>query len=120
MSAPLHVTRRIADGVAVLELHGRLVLEDGDENLRNAVDELIQAGRLDVLMDLHDVTYMDSAGIGAVVETYLRLTHRGGACKLLRPSARVQKVLEITRLSTIIQTFDDEAAALRTYDHTHV
>jgi anti-sigma B factor antagonist len=119
MSAPLHVTQRTAAGVAILELHGRLVLEDGDENLRGAVDELIQAGRLDVLIDLHDVTYMDSAGIGAVVETYLRITHRGGKCKLLNPSLRVQKVLEITRLSTVIETFSDESSALRTYNHTH-
>jgi anti-anti-sigma factor len=120
MSSPLHVTQRFAAGIAILELHGRLVFEDGDESLRDAADALIQAGRLAVLIDLHDVSYMDSAGIGAIIEVYLRLTRRGGQCKLLRPSHVVKRVLDITRLSTVIETFDDEAAALRTYDHAHV
>jgi anti-sigma B factor antagonist len=119
MSSPLHVTRRNADGIAILELHGRLVLEDGDKTLRDVVDALIAAGRQAVLIDLHDVSYMDSAGIGAIVEVYLRLTHRGGQCRLLRPSPHVQRVLDITRLSTVIGTFEDEQAALRAFDHAH-
>lgn len=117
MSSPLHVTQRSAAGVVVLELHGRIVLEDGDQALRDAADRAIEAGRLSVLIDLHDVSYIDSAGIGAVVEAYLRLTHRGGQCKLLQPSPHVRRVLDITRLSTVIETFDDEAAALATFDH---
>ena len=119
MSTALHVTQRLAAGVAIVELHGRLVFEDGDQNLRDAVDALIQTGQLRVLLDLHDVTYMDSAGIGAVIEVYLRVTRRGGQCKLLRPSPHVQRVLDITQLSTVIDLFDDEAAALRAYDHAH-
>jgi anti-sigma B factor antagonist len=119
MPAPLNVTQRMANGVAILELHGRLVFEDGDERLRSAVNDLIVAGQLAVLIDLHDVSYMDSAGIGAVVEAFLRLTHRGGQCRILRPSKCVQRVLDITRLSTVIDTFTDEAAALRTYDRVH-
>jgi anti-anti-sigma factor len=63
---------------------------------------------------------MDSAGIGAVVETYLRFTRRGGQCKLLRPSQVVQRVLDITQLSSVIQTFADEAAALGSYDQVQV
>jgi anti-sigma B factor antagonist len=120
MPSPLHVTRRFAGGVAILELHGRVVLEDGDKNLRDAVDALIAAGQQAVLVDLHDVSYMDSAGIGAVVEVYLRLTHRGGQCLLLRPSPHVRRVLDLTRLSTVIGTYEDEAAALAAFDHAHV
>jgi anti-sigma B factor antagonist len=119
MSSPLHVTQRITDGILILELHGRVVLEDGDQALRNAVDAAIEARRLAVLVDLHDVSYIDSAGIGAVVEVYLRLTQRGGQCKLLRPSPHVQRVLDITRLSTVIGTFADESVALATFDHAH-
>jgi len=63
---------------------------------------------------------MDSAGIGAVVEVYLRLTHRGGECRLLRPSPHVRRVLDITRLSSVIGTFEDEAEALRAFDPAHV
>ncbi len=119
MSSPLHVTRRNAAAVVVLELHGRLVFEDGDQNLREAVDNLIATGQLSVLVDLHDVTYMDSAGIGVVVESFVRLTRRGGQCKLLRPSPVVTRVLDITQLSSVIQTFDDEAVALASYDHAY-
>ena len=119
MPSPLHVTQRTAAGVLILELHGRIVLEDGDQALRDAADEAIRGDRMAVLVDLHDVSYIDSAGIGAVVEVYLRLTHRGGQCKLLRPSPHVQRVLDITRLSTVIGTFDDEAAALATFAHAH-
>ena len=119
MPSPLHVTQRTAGGVLILELHGRIVLEDGDQALRDKVDEAIRDDRLAVLVDLHDVSYIDSAGIGAVVEVYLRLTHRGGQCKLLRPSPHVQRVLDITRLSTVIATFNDETAALATFDHAH-
>ena len=97
MSSPLHVTQRFTSGVVILELHGRVVLEDGDQALRDAAD----------------------SAIGAVVEVYLRLTQRGGQCKLLRPSPHVQRVLDITRLSTVIETFGDEATALRTFDHAH-
>jgi anti-anti-sigma factor len=120
MSSPLHVTRRMAGGVVVLELHGRLVFEDGDQSLREAVDALIATGQLAVLVDLHDVTYMDSAGIGVVVESFVRLSRRGGQCKMLRPSPIVARVLDITQLSTVIQTFDDEAAALASYDHAYM
>jgi anti-sigma B factor antagonist len=119
MPSPLHVTQRLAGNVVVLELHGRIVLEDGDQALRDAVDAAIRATRLAVLVDLHDVSYIDSAGIGAVVEVYLRLTQRGGECKLLRPSPHVQRVLDITRLSTVIETFGDEAAALGTFAPAH-
>src|SRR6476469_9605773 len=119
MSSPLHVTQRFTSGVVILELHGRVVLEDGDQALRDAADSAIGAGRMAVLVDLHDVSYIDSAGIGAVVEVYLRLTQRGGQCKLLRPSPHVQRVLDITRLSTVIETFSDEAAAVRTFGHAH-
>jgi anti-anti-sigma factor len=120
MSSPLHVTERVADGVVVLELHGRLVFEDGDQNLREAIDSAIATGRLAVLVDLHDVTYMDSAGIGVVVESFVRLTRRGGQCKLLRPSPVVRRVLDITQLSTVVATFDDEATALASFDHAYM
>jgi anti-sigma B factor antagonist len=119
MSSPLHVTQRLAGGVVILELHGRVVLEDGDQALRDAADTAIAANRMAVLVDLHDVSYIDSAGIGAVVEVYLRVTQRGGQCKLLRPSPHVQRVLDITRMSTVIETFADEGAAIRTFDHAH-
>ena len=120
MSAPLHITQRSAAGVIVFELHGRLVFEDGDEVFRECVGSLIKTGPLALLVDLRDVSYMDSAGIGALVEGYLRVSRRGGQLKLLCPSACVQKVLDITRLSTVLDIYTDEATALRAFDHVAV
>lgn len=117
MSAPLHITQRSAAGVIVFELHGRLVFEDGDEIFRECVASLIKTGPLALLVDLRDVSYMDSAGIGALVEGYLRLSRRGGQLKLLCPSACARKVLDITRLSTVLEIYEDEPAALRAFEH---
>jgi anti-sigma B factor antagonist len=117
MSAPLHITQRSAGGTIIFELHGRLIFEDGDEVLRDCIRSLIKTGPLSLLVDLQDVSYMDSAGIGALVEGYLRLTRRGGEMKLLRPSDHVRRVLDITRLSTVLDIYDDEAIALRTFNH---
>lgn len=116
MSAPLHITQRSVAGVIIFELHGRLIFEEGDEVLRECVASLIKTGPLSLLLDLRNVGYMDSAGIGAVVEAYLRLTRRGGQLKLLAPSDHVRRVLDITRLSTVLDIYDDEGAALRTFD----
>ncbi len=117
MSAPLHITQRSSAGVIIFELHGRLVFEDGDEVFRECVNSLIKTGPLSLLVDLHDVGYMDSAGIGALVEGYLRLTRRGGEMRLLSPSDHVKRVLDITRLSTVLEVFDNEPVALRAFEH---
>lgn len=115
MSAPLHIAQRSAGGVVIFELHGRLVYEEGDEVLRDCVSSLIRTGPRSLLVDLQDVNYVDSAGIGAIVEAYLKLTRRGGELKLLAPSDHVRHVLDITRLTTILEVYDEEAAALRTF-----
>ena len=106
--------RRIGD-VTVLALAGRLVLEEGDLPLRQHVDALIAEGRIDLVLNLHDVTYMDSCGIGALVEEYKSLRRRGGNIKLLCPTERCRRVLAVTHLLSIFESFESEDAAVRSF-----
>ena len=108
------VERRIGD-VSILTLAGRLVLQEGTDPLRERIDSLIQRGRLDVILDLHGVTYIDSCGVGAVVAKYLNLRRRGGDLKLLNLSERCRHVFTITGLLTVLKPFESEEAAVRSF-----
>lgn len=99
--------------VTVLRLRGRLVLEEGDAPLREHIDALIAAGRTEVVLNLHDVNYIDSSGVGSIVAKYLSLRKRGGDLKLVDLSERTHHVLEITGLLPILLPFGSEDEALR-------
>jgi anti-sigma B factor antagonist len=113
MSAPLRITERSVGGVVFLHLDGHLVFDEGDRILRERVVSLVDAGARALLVDLHDVTYIDSGGIGALVEMYLYVTRHDGRFVLVRPSHCADRVLHITHLSTTFQIFEEEAAAVR-------
>ncbi len=108
------VERRIGD-VTILQLIGRLELEDGDAMLRDAVNALVAAGRVKLVLDMKDVTRLDSAGIGMLVSKFLTAKRNGGSLKLLNPTARTDHLMEITKLTTIFEIFDDEDAAVRSF-----
>lgn len=113
MLAPLRITERPVGDTLLLELAGHLVFDEGDRVLRDRIHELVDAGSRRILLDLHDVTYVDSGGIGAVVEMYLHVTKVGGRLALMRASACAQRVLDITHLKSAIEIFDDEETAIR-------
>jgi anti-anti-sigma factor len=113
MSVPLHITEHSADGVVVLQLEGHLVFDEGVRVFRDRVRELIKGGARQLLVDLNAVTYIDSGGIGSLVEMYLHVRRRGGRLRLLRPSACASRVLEITHLTTVFEIFEDEGRAIR-------
>jgi anti-sigma B factor antagonist len=115
MPAPLQITQRSAAGVAVLELGGQLVADEGDAAFKAHVAALISAGCRHVLLDLGKVAYMDSGGAGVLAATYLHIVKRGGALKLLTPSERVYRVLQSTHLLAVFEVFDDEATAIRSF-----
>jgi anti-sigma B factor antagonist len=115
MTAPLKITERRAGPVAVLEISGHLVADDGACRCLQQVSLLVIAGWLNVLVDLSRVTYIDSGGVGALVASYVHVSRRGGRMKLLCPSARASRVLTITRLSEVFEVFDTEDAALRSF-----
>jgi anti-sigma B factor antagonist len=116
MSAPLHVPQRVASGVTILELHGRLVVDESDRVLSDHVTALVMAGTRSLLLDLRNVTYMDSGGVGALFTVYLHVVRRGGQLKLLCPTERACRVLRVTHLLDVFEVFDSEEQALRSFE----
>ncbi len=113
MSAKL-TTRQVGD-VTVLDASGRITLGEGSTTFREKIKELAAAGSKKVLINMGDISYIDSSGIGELVSGYTTITNSGGALKLLNLGKRVQDLLQITKLYTVFETFDDEAAAIRSF-----
>ncbi len=109
------VTIRQAGNVAVVDLSGRITLGEGSGSIRDTVKELVEKGERNVLLNLAEVTYIDSAGLGELVGSYATTTNRGGRLKLVHAQKRVSDVLQITKLYTVFEVFSDEAAALRSF-----
>jgi len=107
----MEITERDAGEVVILTLHGRLVLEEVEAELRERFDAVIERGHVKVVVNLHDVAYVDSAGLGFLVSKYVSLHRRGGDIKLVQVTPRVAHVLAITRLNRVFPAFasDDEA-----------
>lgn len=113
MPVPLQITERSVNGIVVLQLDGHLVFDEGDQILRDRVRSLVAAGARLLLLDLHGLSYIDSGGMGALVELYLHVTRRGGRLTLLCPSRCANRVMHNTHLSTVFEIFQDEEQALR-------
>lgn len=105
--------RPCGDGrTALLELSGRVTFGDGDELVKKSVAELQERGFRHVVLDLSAVEYMDSSGVDAVVRSYNKLAEKGGKLRLIVTSERIRNLFEITKLLTVIETFDSEPEAL--------
>ena len=109
----MQVTTRDTGDAVVLALEGRLVLEDVDAELRGAIDGLIEQGRVKLVLNLREVSYIDSAGLGFLVSKYVSVHRRGGHMTLVGVSPRVAHVLAITRLSQVFEVFASEEEAVR-------
>jgi anti-sigma B factor antagonist len=110
--------RRIGD-LTILDLKGRLVLDEGDTSCVERIDALVRQNRVRIILNLEDVTYIDSAGVGALVSKFVTLRKRGGDLKLLRLSPRVRRVISIARLLAVFEAFDAEDLAIRSFDRLH-
>ena len=108
------VERRIGD-VTILKLIGRLELEDGDLVLRDAVNRLVDAGQVKLVLDMKEVTRLDSAGIGMMVSKYLTARRAGGAIKILHPTDRTDHLMDITKLTTVFGIFHNEDDAVKSF-----
>jgi anti-sigma B factor antagonist len=106
---------RQAGDVSVVDLAGRITLGEGSGLVRSTIKELVASGRKNILLNLKNVTYLDSAGLGEVVGAYATVTNVGGNIKLLHPQAKVHDLLQVTKLYTVFAAFDDEVEALRSY-----
>lgn len=115
MSTGLAIQERRVGPVTVLTLSGWLVAYHGDEALKDRVADLVRGGRADVVLDLSSLDYIDSGGVGVLVSTLLHVTRRGGRLKLLHPSERVARVLDITGLNEVFAIFAREDEALASF-----
>jgi len=106
--------RRVGD-VTLLDLAGRLVFDEGDAELRDRVNDLVAQGRLKIVVNLQDVTYMDSCGVGVLIAKYVSVRQKGGNVKLLHLTSRSHRVIDICGLEKIFEAFDSEEAAVTSF-----
>jgi anti-sigma B factor antagonist len=112
----LHATHRDAGKVTVVDLSGRITLGDGSALLRKTVRGLLEDQRMQILLNLADVDYIDSSGIGELVSGFTAVKNRNGNLKLLHLTKKVRDLLQITKLFTVFDVYTDEGTAVRSFD----
>jgi anti-sigma B factor antagonist len=111
----MRATAREAGGVLVVDLSGRILLGDDSAYLRKMIRSLLDEGRTRIVLNLGDVDYIDSSGIGELVSGYSAVRSRGGELKLLNLNRRVRDLLQLTKLYTVFDVHTEEAMALRSF-----
>jgi len=112
----MHIDERtVGEGVVVLDIKGRVTLGEGDEILKNAVNGVLARGQKKIVLNLADVPYIDSAGLGEIVRTFTTVSRQGGSLKLLNLTKRISDLLAITKLLTVFETFESEADAVQSF-----
>ena len=111
----LTIASREVDGVTVLDLGGRITLGEGSVQLREAIRDLIGKGVKNILLNLGDVNYIDSSGLGELVSAYTTSKNQGASLKLLGLTKKVKDVLQLTKLYTVFDIYDAEATAIASY-----
>jgi anti-sigma B factor antagonist len=104
-------TRQVGD-VTVIDAAGRITLGEGSSTFRDTIKEMVGAGQKKILLNLGEVSYIDSSGIGELVSGFTTVSNAGGSLKLVNLTKRIHDLLQITKLYTIFEVFDDEAKAL--------
>ena len=111
----MQIEERVVGDVKLLDLKGRVTLGEGDELLRDKVNSLLNQGHKKIVLNLAEVPYIDSAGLGEIVRTYTTVSRQGGSLKLLNLTKRITDLLSITKLLTVFETFDSENEAVRSF-----
>jgi anti-sigma B factor antagonist len=112
----MQTNTREVDGVTILDVSGRITLGEGNVMLREIVREFVESGRKRILLNLGEVEYVDSAGVGELVKTYTTVRNQGGQLKLVNLSKRVRDLLQMTRLYTVFDVEKEEATAIKSFD----
>jgi anti-sigma B factor antagonist len=107
-------TRQVGD-VSVIDAVGRITLGEGSSTLREKIKDVVNGGQKKILLNLGEVSYIDSSGIGELVSGFTTVTNHGGSLKLLNLTKRVKDLLQITKLYTVFEVHDDEAGAVRSF-----
>ena len=111
----MQIEERVVNNVTILDLKGKITLGEGDEALKDKINSLIQQDRKKILLNLGEVPYIDSAGLGEIVRTYTTVSRQGGQLKLVHLTNRITDLLSITKLLTVFETFDSEPEALKSF-----
>jgi anti-sigma B factor antagonist len=114
--AQLNIKERQAADVTILDLSGKITIGEGSVQLRETVKRLLDEGKKKLLLNLGDVSYVDSSGIGELVSSYTTTNNNGGQLKLLNLTKKIQDLLMITKLLTVFQTFDNEQEAVSSFN----
>ncbi len=111
----MKATSRQVGGVTIVDLSGRITLGEGSVVLRDTIRDLVSKGKNKILLNLADVTYIDSSGIGELVSAFTTVRNQGGELKLLKLTKKVHDLLQITKLYTVFDIKDDEAVAVQAF-----
>ena len=111
----MKVNSRQVNGVTILDLSGRITLGEGSVVLRDTIRDLVGKGNKQILLNLGDVTYIDSSGIGELVSAFTTVRNQGGDLKLLNLTKKVHDLLQITKLYTVFDIKEDEANAVQAF-----
>ena len=111
----MKASTRQVDGITIIDLSGRITLGEGSVVLRDTIRDSVGQGVKKILLNLGDVTYIDSSGIGELVSAYTTVRNQGGELKLLNLTKKVHDLLQITKLYTVFDVRDDEAGAIKSF-----
>ena len=111
----MKTSTRQVDGVTIVDCSGRITLGEGSVILKDVVRELLSKGQKKILLNLGDVNYIDSSGIGELVSAFTTVRNQGGELKLLNLTKKVHDLLQITELYTVFDVKDDEASAVKSF-----
>ncbi|NWG14370.1 MAG: STAS domain-containing protein [Acidobacteria bacterium] len=111
----MKLSSRKVRNVVILDIEGKILLGEGDAEIKQAMDELLSRGEKHVLLNLAKVPYMDSAGLGEIIRSFTAMRKSGGDLKLLAPNQRLIDLLSITKLVNVFDWYGDEASALASF-----
>jgi len=112
----MDIKERVVGGVSILDLSGKIVLGEGDGQVKERIKDLLSDGQRRILLNLAEVNYIDSAGLGTLIGSYTTAKRDGGTLKLVNLTKRIRDLLAITKLITVFETFDNEAEALASFN----
>lgn len=111
----MQIEERVVGDVMVLNVKGRMVITEGDVMLRDKINSVVHQGHSKVLLNLAEVTFLDSASLGTIIGAYTTLTNRGGVLKLANLTERIQDLLTITKLTTVFETYDSVDEGVKSF-----
>jgi anti-sigma B factor antagonist len=111
----MDIKERVVGGVSILDLSGKVVLGEGDLQVKERIKDLLADGQKRILLNLAEVNYIDSAGLGSLISAYTTAKREGGSLKLVNLTKRIKDLLAITKLITVFETFENEPEALASF-----